>query len=104
MLKIKKGDTVVVMAGKDKGKQGKVVRVLPVLRKAVVEGINYAIKHKRRTGQEQQHSGRVQIEMPIALANLMVMCKNCNSATKVSFSVLKDKTKARLCKKCNETF
>lgn len=104
MFKIKKGDTVVVMAGKDKGKQGKVVRVLPVLHKAVVEGINYAIKHKRRTGQEQQHSGRVQIEMPIALANLMVMCKNCNSATKVSFSVLKDKTKARLCKKCNETF
>ncbi len=104
MFKIKKGDTVVVTAGKDKTKQGKVVRVLPLERKAVVEGINYAIKHKRRTGQEQQHSGRVQIEMPIALSNLMVVCKSCNSATKVGFSVMKDKTKVRLCKKCNETF
>ena len=102
MLRIRKGDTVAVMVGKDKGKQGKVMHVLPVERKALVEGINYAKKHKRRTQQEQQHTGIVSIEKPIALSNLRVVCKNCNAATKVGFSILKDKTKDRICKKCNE--
>lgn len=102
MLKIRKGDTVFVTVGKDKGKQGKVIHVYPELHKALVEGINYAKKAKRRTQQDQQHTGIVQIEMPIETANLKVMCKSCNAPAKVSFSILKDKSKARICKKCNE--
>ena len=102
MLKIRKGDTVAVTTGKDKGKQGKVMHVLPEIGRALVEGINYVKKHKRRTQQEQQHTGIVQIEKPIALSNLKVVCKSCNAAVKVGFSILKDKTKVRICKKCNE--
>jgi large subunit ribosomal protein L24 len=104
MFKIRRGDTVAVMSGKDRGKQGKVIHVYPLGGKALVEGINYVKKHKRRTQQDQQHAGIVQLEKPIALANLRVVCKNCDAATKVSFTVLKDKTKARICKKCNEAF
>jgi len=104
MFKIRRGDTVAVMVGKDKGKQGKVIHVYPAAQKVLVEGINYAKKHKRRTQQEQQHTGIVQMEKPIALANLRVVCKSCSAATKVSFAILKDKTKARICKKCNEAF
>ncbi|MFA5038879.1 MAG: 50S ribosomal protein L24 [Candidatus Omnitrophota bacterium] len=104
MLKIRKGDTVAVMTGKDKGKKGKVMKVLPEARKAVVEGVNYVKKHQRRTQAEQQQTGIIQVERPIALSNLMVICKNCQAPTKVGFTVLKDKTKSRLCKKCNEAF
>ena len=102
MDKIRKDDTVTVMAGKDKGKQGKVMRVFPLTRKALVQGVNYVKKHKRRTQQEQQHTGIVQIEAPISLSNLAVICKSCNAPTRVGFSVEKDKTKTRVCKKCNE--
>ncbi len=102
MNKIMKGDTAQVLAGKDRGKQGKVMRVLRSDGKALVEGINRVTKHRRRTQQEQQHAGIVQIEAPIALSNLQVVCKNCNAPARVGFSILKDKTKARICKKCNE--
>ena len=101
MFKIKKADTVRVMVGKDRGKEGVVKQVFPEKRKAVVEGINYVKKHRRRTQQEQR-TGIIQVEMPIALANLKLVCKNCNAPARVGFSILKDKTKARVCKKCNE--
>ena len=104
MIRIRKDDTVVVLTGKDKGKQGKVVRVDVVRGKALVEGINTVTKHRRRTQQEQQHEGRVKVERPMAISNLMLICKNCNTASKVGFNVLKDKTKTRVCKKCNESF
>lgn len=102
MFKIRRDDTVSVVAGKDKGKQGRVMRVFPAERKALVQGINYVKKHKRRTQQDQQHSGIVQIEKPISLSHLAVVCKGCNAPTKVGFAIMKDKTKSRVCKKCNE--
>lgn len=102
MLKIRRGDTVAVIAGKDRGKQGKVSHVLPERSRALVEGINYAKKHKRRTQQEQQHSGIVSVEQPIAISNLKVICKSCNAPARIAFTLLKDKTKVRTCKKCNE--
>jgi large subunit ribosomal protein L24 len=104
MDRIHKDDIVVVRTGKDKGKQGKVVRVYGDNGRALVEGINTVIKHRRRTQKEQQHEGRVKMERPIALSNLMLICKNCNVATRVGFSILKDKSKVRVCKKCNESF
>jgi large subunit ribosomal protein L24 len=104
MLRIRKDDIVIVTTGKDKGKQGKVVRVDTAGNKVLVEGVNTVIKHRRRTQQEQQHEGRVKMERPIALSNLMLICKNCNVAAKVGFQIMKDKTKARVCKKCNEAF
>ena len=104
MLKILKNDTIVVTAGKDRGKRGKVLRVLPEDAKVLVEGINCCIKHRRRTNQEQQHEGRVKMERPIATGNVMVICKSCGAAARVGFKSLEDGSKARLCKKCNETF
>ncbi|MFH1691908.1 MAG: 50S ribosomal protein L24 [Candidatus Omnitrophota bacterium] len=103
MLKVKKSDMVMVLSGKDKGKKGKVISVNHQSSRAIVEGINFVKKHKRRTQQDQQqHTGVMSVESPISLSNIMVICKNCDAAAKVSFSVLKDKSKVRICKKCSE--
>ncbi len=74
MLKIKKGDTVAVILGKDRGKRGKVLHLFPDAARAIVEGLNCVTKHRRRTQQEQQHSGIIQIEAPLALSKLKVVC------------------------------
>ena len=101
MLKIKKGDTVAVTKGKDKGKTGKVLALNLSTRRALVEGINLAKKHKRQTRQEEK-GGIVSIEMPIAISNIALFCKSCNRKTRVGFEKLKDGTKSRVCKSCKE--
>ena len=101
MLKIRKGDTIQVIKGKDKGKKGKVMKILAGGRAALVEAINLVKKHKRQTRQDQQ-GGIVSIEAPISIGNLMFFCKGCNRPVRLGFSVLKDKTKARFCKSCKE--
>lgn len=101
MLKIRKGDTIQVIKGNDRGKKGRVLRMLPGAKRAIVEGVNLAKKHKRKTQQEPQ-GGVVSIEAPIKLANLMLFCKHCNLAVRVGIMLLKDKTKSRFCKKCKE--
>ncbi|MGE5308958.1 MAG: 50S ribosomal protein L24 [Deltaproteobacteria bacterium] len=101
MLKIKKGDMVQVMKGKDAGKKGKVLFVYGVSNRALVEGINMHTKHRRQTRQDQQ-GGIVHIEAPIAIANLMVICKACNAPSRIAFKKSKDNVKTRICKKCNE--
>jgi len=101
MLKIRKGDTVQVIKGKDVGKKGKILTVLRQEGRALVEGINLVKKHKRQT-REDQKGGIVPIESPISIANLMYFCKNCNRPARVGFVVLKDGTKSRFCKSCKE--
>ncbi|MDW4549789.1 50S ribosomal protein L24 [Defluviimonas sp. D31] len=86
--KLKKGDTVVVLAGKDKGKQGEIQSVDPKANKAVVEGINIAIRHQRQTQQSQ--GGRQPKAMPVDLSNLSLMDKN-GKATRVGFRMEGDK-------------
>ncbi|MFC1804637.1 50S ribosomal protein L24 [Candidatus Omnitrophota bacterium] len=102
MLKVKKGDIVQVIKGKERGKKGKVLELSSVKGKAIIEGLNLVKKHQRRTQQEQQQTGIVSIEAPIRIANLMVFCKHCNRPTRTGFTVLKDATKARVCRKCKE--
>ena len=80
--KLKKGDRVVVLAGKDKGKQGEITRVLPKDGKAVVDGVNIAIRHTRQSAQAQ--GGRIPTAMPIDLSNLALLDKN-GKATRVGF-------------------
>ena len=99
MIKIKKNATVEVVAGKDKGKKGKVLRVFPEAQKAVVENINI-IKKARRKTQEDQKGGIVEIETSLHLSNLMLVCKQCSKRIRTKISVLKDGTKIRECKKC----
>jgi large subunit ribosomal protein L24 len=101
MYKIRKGDTIQVIKGKDKGKKGKVINILPEAGRALVEGINTVKKHKRQTRQDQQ-GGIVSIEMPISLGNIMMFCKHCTRPARVGFAVLKDGQKNRICKSCKE--
>ncbi len=101
MSRIKKNDIVAVIAGKDKGKKGKVIFVFPKIDKVLVEGVNFAKKHMRKTQQDQK-GGIAQKEMPIHISNLMPVCKRCNKPVRLKFSYLKDGSKTRNCKSCGE--
>ena len=101
MNKIKKNDNVVVLAGKDKGKTGQVRRVIPKEDRAVVTGINMVKKHQRpRT--VQQVGGIIDMEAPIHLSNLAVICPNCGRGTRVGIHVQEDGKKVRYCKRCKD--
>jgi len=101
MAKIRKNDTVRVIAGKDKGKSGKIITVFPGKGRALVQGINFIKKHAKRTREDQQ-GGIIQMESPMSVSNLMVVCQKCNKITRIGFSTLTDGTKTRICKKCKE--
>ena len=96
--KLRKGDKVVVLAGKDKGKQGEITRVLPKDNKAVVEGVNIAIRHQRQTQTAQ--GGRVPTAMPMDLSNLALLDAN-GKATRVGFR-MEGETKVRFAKTTGE--
>lgn len=98
---VKKGDTVAVISGKDKGKKGKIIKVIPKERKAIVEGINMATKHIKPSAKVPQ-GGIIQQEIPIYTSKLMPVCNKCGSATRVGHKILADGTKVRTCKKCGE--
>lgn len=97
MLRIRKDDTVIVTSGKDKGKTGRVMRVMPVESRAIVENINLVKKAKRRTQQDQK-GGIIEIEAPIHLSNLMLVDKQTNRPTRFKIEMAKDGTKMRLSK------
>ena len=99
MLKIKRNDNVQVITGKDRGKKGKVLRVFPKEGKAIVENINLIKKAMRKT-QENQQGGIIEVETPLQLSNLMLICKQCSKPSRTKADVLKDGTKIRECKKC----
>jgi large subunit ribosomal protein L24 len=99
--KIRKNDIVYVLAGRDKGKTGKVFRVFLGKDRALVEGINYVKKHARKSKQDQQ-GGIVQKESAIHLSNLALYCKTCGKASRFGINVLADGTKSRFCKRCKE--
>lgn len=101
MLSIKKNDQVFVIAGKDKGKTGKVLRVFPKDRRVIVENINMVKKARRKTQQDQQ-GGISEIESPINISNIMLLDKKTNQPTRFSVSILKDGSKVRISKKSGE--
>lgn len=101
MQKIRKNDFVQITKGKDRGKQGKVISLIDDGRRAIIEGLNLAKKHKRQSRQDQK-GGIISIEMPVSIANLMIFCKHCSKPARVGSMVLKDGTKARVCKTCKE--
>jgi len=101
MQKIKKNDIVRVIKGKDKGKNGKVISLIEGGKRAIVEGLNLAKKHKRQTRQDQK-GGIISIEMPMSVANLMLFCKGCNKPVRAGISISKDQVKSRVCKVCKE--
>lgn len=101
MLHIKKNDTVKLLAGKDKGKTGKVLRVYPAINRAIVQGVNFTKKHTKRTRQDGQ-GGIIHRESPIHVSNLAVICKGCNRPVRTGIDILTDGSKVRYCKKCKE--
>ena len=97
-MKIKKDDKVVVLAGKDKGKQGKVLVADPKGGKVVVEGVNVATKHQKPQGQNKE-GGIIKIETPIYVSKVQLVCSKCGKGTRVGYK-LADGKKVRVCKKC----
>lgn len=101
MHKIRRDDIVQVLRGKDKGKKGKVLRIVREKNRAIVEGINLIKKHMRQRRQDQP-GGIVSVEAAINISNLGLFCKHCNRPVRTGFKVLGDATKSRFCKKCKE--
>ena len=99
-MNIKKGDTVQIISGEDKGKKGKVLQAMPSENKILVEGVNVRTKHTkpRRAGET---GGIVKQSVAINASKAMVVCKKCNTVTRVAHTTLSDGTKVRTCKKCN---
>ena len=97
-MNIRKDDTVVVLSGKDKGKQGKVLSANPKAEKVVVEGINVAAHHTKPRKQGEE-GGILKIETPIRACKVQVVCPKCGKATRVAHKMEGDK-KVRACKKC----
>ena len=97
-MKIKTGDNVIVLSGKDKGKTGKVLRADPKGQKVIVEGVNVATKHQRPRKQGDE-GGIIKIETPIYASKLQVVCPKCGKATRVGHKI-ENGTKSRVCKKC----
>lgn len=100
-MNIKKGDKVKILAGKDRGKTGAVVKVFPKERKVVVEGLNEVTRHfgPRRQGEKGQ---KVKMPAPLWASKVMLICPKCGAAVRVAY-VFQGKTKLRQCRKCKET-
>lgn len=100
-MQIKKGDIVLVTTGKDAGKKGKVLRVLPGANKVVVEGINRVKKHQKPNRAIPQ-GGILRIETPMHASNVMLLCDKCNKPTRIGSKILDNQEKVRVCKNCGE--
>jgi large subunit ribosomal protein L24 len=100
-LHVKKDDQVMIIAGKDKGKSGKILRVLPDKGRVLVENLNM-IKRHTRPSQRNNTGGIIEKEAPIAISNVQLLCQGCNKPVRTGIRTLEDGSKARFCKKCNE--
>lgn len=98
---LKKNDTVMVVAGKDRGKSGKVLRVLPKKEAVIIERLNFAKRHLRAGGPHGK-GGIVEKEAPIRISNVQLLCGKCNLPTRIGKKVLEDGKKIRICRKCGE--
>ncbi len=100
-LHLKKDDQVMVIAGKEKGKSGKVLKVLLKKESALIEKINFVKKHSRPNDKNRQ-GGILEKEAPLPVSNLMIICAKCNAPVRVGRKILEDGKKLRCCKKCGE--
>jgi large subunit ribosomal protein L24 len=102
MFKIKRDDLVEVRKGRDRGKRGKVRQLLPDKERAVVIDVNIMKKHVKPGQQAARQAGIIDVEVPVRLANLALVCDKCGKPTRVGFRFLDDGSKARFCKTCGE--
>jgi large subunit ribosomal protein L24 len=99
-MKIRTGDNVKIITGKEKGKTGKVVQTFPKEGKIVVEKLNIRVRHLPARGNNKGQ--RVEFSSPLSAANVMFVCPKCSAAARIGFAVIKDGKKVRVCKKCKE--
>lgn len=99
-VRIRKGDEVMIMAGKDRGKRGKILQVVRPKARVVVEKLNLRKKHMRPT--RETKGGIVEQEGPLAIANVMLICPHCGKPTRIGMKVLADGRRLRFCKRCEE--
>jgi large subunit ribosomal protein L24 len=100
-MTIRRDDEVEVVAGKDRGKRGRVTRVMPEKNRVIVEGVNMAKRHMRRQPNSLQ-AGIIDMPAPLNRSNVMLVCPSCNQPSRVSRAVLPDGKHVRVCKKCDE--
>ena len=100
-MKIRKGDRVRVLSGKDRGAEGVVMFALPAEGKVIVEGVNLAKKHQKPTRQTQQ-GGIIDKDMPLPVANVALVCDSCGEPTRVGYRIEPNGDKVRVCKKCGK--
>lgn len=100
-MKIQKNDNVLIIAGKDKGKKGKVRKAMPDKQSVLVEGLNLIKRHSKTKGKTRQ-AGIIELEGPIHVSNVMLICNKCNKPVKVGVRILDDGKKARYCRNCSE--
>lgn len=100
-MKIRKNDTVLVIAGKDRGKKGRVRFAYPKKERVLVEGINFVKRHARAMRQARQ-AGIIEREAPIHVSDVMLLCSKCNHPTRIGFRFLEDGRKVRICRVCHE--
>ena len=100
-MRLRTEDTVLVIKGRDRGKQGRIQRVDLKNSKLLVEGVNVALRHTKPTAGVRQ-GGIIQKEMPIQACNVMLICTHCSKPTRIGYQTLADGTKARLCNRCRE--
>lgn len=100
-MKIKLDDNVLVLSGKDKGKTGKIRRILSAEKQIIVEKVNFKTKHIKKTA--NRAGEKVTFESPINVSNVMLICPNCNKTTRVGYQLPQEGKKIRICKKCKAT-
>ena len=102
MSAIKANDTVKVISGKERGRKGKVLKILSDKNAALVERVNFVKRHMRAGAQAGQQGGIIEKEAPIGLAKLMLVCPKCSKSARTGTRTLDDGTKVRFCKRCDE--
>lgn len=101
IARLKKGDSVLVISGEDKGKKGKIVKIFPKENQVIIEGMNLLKKHMKPT-QKSPQGGIVRQEGPIQISNVRLICNKCDKPTSVKQGLTKEQKKVRVCKKCGE--
>jgi len=100
VVNIRKNDNVLVLAGRDRGKRGRVLRVIPARRRVVVEGVNFIKRHTRPNPQKNIKGGIVEREAPLAASNVQLVCPECSNPTRVGRRRLDNGMSVRICRKC----
>ena len=100
-FKVRKNDTVMVIAGRDRGKTGKVLRVLPVPGRVIVERLNMVKRHTKPRGAASP-GGIVEREAPLDISNVMVLCDRCNAPVRIGVKFVADGSKSRICRRCGD--